>query len=435
MGAQAEQAIAISERGIQMSRHELSGSGFDQASHSGISLFRGRSGEINSRSPESVRLPESQLSPLFSPSPRFPQTPPTDRRHKRVIGQALSLAFSIAFFGCMIYWVSGKSDKGDHFQQARHAFWRGDWNETIAQGDALVRLAPENPEGYSFRAQAYWKLGQYRPAAANYRKLIELTPTDNWGYPALWQNLAYTEDYYGDHLQAIRDFTQAIALNPAIPDKPGSTADAEDDTGDSHKGRLWAYYHTKQYALAMQDCNALIAVHPYPSSIAVRGKLYAKMGDYKSALRDFQTALGENPRLQIASYLEAALLGQMHQFKAAVSVTEAEAREYPTDVVVMVNLGWWQYRAGQLSQAIVSDQKALLLNKNQPIALNNLGLTYATIDDWPNAESAYRKSLQISQEDRQAALVDVQSALLVHPHSAALRQARVLLSSAQSSAK
>ena len=419
-----------------MSRHELYGEGFDKAPRSEISLFRGRSRAVNLRSPELLRTPESESAPRFSPPPRFPNTPPTDPHRKRVVGQLFSIAFFVAFFGVMIYWVGSKSNSGDHFQQARHAFWRGDWNETVAQGDALVRLDPESPDGYSFRAQAYWKLGQFRPAAANYRKLIELTPTDNWGYPALWQNLAYTEDYYGDHRQAIRDFTQAIALNPTIPDKPGWTADAEDDTGDAHKGRLWAYYHAGDYALAMQDCNALIAVHSYPSNIAVRGKLHAKMGDYQSALRDYQTALSENPRLQIASDLEASLLGHMHQFKAAVSVVEAEAREDPANGVVMANVGWWQYRAGELSQAILSDKKALMLNKNQPIALNNLGLTYAVLDDWPDAEAAYKQSLRINHEDlRRAALVDVQSALLVHPHSAALRQAGMLLRSAQASAK
>lgn len=338
--------------------------------------------------------------------------------------------------GFLIYLCSGQSEYSNHLQQARQALRGGDFNETLAQGNQMVELEPNNAAGYDFRANAYYAQENWRLAAANWRRVIALTPSSEWGYAGMWQNLGCAEDYYGDHAQAIRDFTESISLDPSIPDMPGRTADVEDGTGDAHKNRMWAYYHSGQYALAMQDCSTLIAVHPYPSNIAVRGKLYAKMGDYKSALRDFQTALSEDPRLQLASDLEAPLLGQMHQFKAAASVVEAENRAYPADGRVVANVGWWQYRAGELQEAIATDKKALALNRNQPIALNNLGLAYAALGDWQDAEPAYRQSLRLSHGKlHYGALVDVQSALQVQPHSAALRQALALLRSAQASAK
>jgi len=419
-----------------MSRHELWGGIVERAPRFGISLFRGRSGAISTLQPGSARPSTSQPPPLLSPPPRTPQTPRLNPFPARLIRQTVAAVFLIALFGSAIYWMSHPSGYNSHYQQARQAFWRGDWNGVVAQGDQMVRLGPNDPDGYSFRAQAYWELEQWGLAAANYRKVIALTPTDNWGYPILWQNLAYTEDYYGDHRQAIRDFTQAITLSPTIPDRQGWTADIEDSAGDAHKGRLWAYYHNRQYALALQDCNTLIAVHPYPTNLAVRGKLHAKMGDYAKALRDFQAALEENPRLQMASDLLAQLLGQMQQFKAAALVVEAEAREYPSEGAVLGNIGWWQYRAGQLPQAIAADQKALAVNRHQPRVLYNLGLTHAALGDWHRAEPAFREALRISNNSqRHGAVVDVQSALLEHPHCLALRQALALLRSAKLSAE
>ncbi|MGI4792130.1 MAG: tetratricopeptide repeat protein [Janthinobacterium lividum] len=400
------------------------------ASRLTISLFRGRSGGHSPLLSNPVFLSPPEAPRLL------PQRPPRQPKRlpplkKAQIKQGLSIVCGLAVVGLLIYFCSGQSEYSNHLQQARQALWRGDLNETLAQGNQMVELEPKNAAGYDFRAQAYYAQGNWRPAAANWRRVIALTPDSEWGYAGMWQNLGCAEDYYGDHAQAIRDFTESIRLDPSIPDTPGRTADVEDGTGDAHKNRMWAYYHSGQYALAMQDCNTLIAVHPYPTNIAVRGKLYLKMGDFDSAETNFRTALRENPHLIFASYLLSGLLGQKGQFLEALAVVQAEAAADPNNCSTWNNVGWWQYRAGQTTNAIVTFQKALKMGGRQPLALYNLGLAYAVEGSWQQAQPALSRAVQISSGDqRRAAEGDVWEALKVQPKSVVLRQALAFLHSA-----
>ena len=414
-----------------MSRHELSSTSTSQTPRQGISMFRGRSGANTTPLPDPIPSTPPK-APWLPPSrpPRQPKRLPTLRKGQ--IKTGLSVLCSMVVIGFLIYLCSGQSEYSNHLQQARQALRGSDFNETLAQGNQMVELEPNNAAGYDFCANAYYAQENWRLAAANWRRVIALTPDSEWGYAGMWQNLGCAEDYYGDHAQAIRDFTESIRLDPSIPDIPGRTADVEDGTGDAHKNRMWAYYHSGQYALAMQDCNTLIAVHPYPTNIAVRGKLYLKMGDYERAEADFRTALRENPNLPLASDLLAELLGQRQQFSEAVAVVQAEALEVPNNVIVWNNVGWWQYRAGQTADAIATFQKALQMGGRQPLALYNLGLTYAVEGNWQQAQPALSRAMRISSDDqRRAAEADIWEALKQQPKSVVLHQALAFLHSEQ----
>ena len=330
-------------------------------------------------------------------------------------------------------WVLNHPSYAALSQQGDSDYNTGDFRGAVEEYTQMIAINPEDPEGYSARGQAYYQLNLNRRALADLTRALQLTPPSD--APALskaYTYLGYAFDAAGDHKAAIADFDRAITLVPTIPDRWGETANAEDGTPSAHKGRLWAYYHDGQYQRALAECNGLIAVDPYPMNIAVRGKLYAKMGDYGRALEDFYTALQRSPRLPLASELSAELLGQEHRFAEAASVVQAEAREFPTDSGIQGNVGWWQYRAGETAQAIVSDKKALALGGDQPITLYNLGLTYAVRGDWADAEPALTQALRISSaSERDGALDDVRTAMLEQPRSAALRQALALLKTAK----
>ena len=383
----------------------------------GIRLFRGRSGASTLLRTETERQSPPQL-PL-------PPRPPRRPLSKNLFTKCAAAVCGLGVVGALIYFGSGQSAYSVHFQQARQDYWNGDWNGTVAEANQLIRLNPDSTAGYSFRAQAYWKLNRDREGADDWRQIISMTPEDDW---ALWQNMAAEEDYSGDHRQAVRDFTKAIALNPEVPDRPGATADAHDDTVSSYKGRLWAAYHCGQYALALQDCNTLIARHSYPASIAVRGKIYRRMGEDKRAEADFRTAIREDSSLLFASYQLTQMLAEAGKFTQAETVAESQVQVAPRDSTVWNNIGWWQYRAGKTSQAITTWQKALSLGGRQPITLYNLGLAYAVQGDWPQAQAALLQALKIGDPgQRRAAAEDVWAALATQPHSAALHQALTLL--------
>ncbi len=419
-----------------MSQHELGGVGVRQSPRFGINLFRGKFAPDILLPPEPATTPP-EAPPPFAVPPRPPRPPrrfPITRSHIKNLAIA---ALLLTGFGVVVPRVWNQGTFTEHAQRGDSDYNQQDFGGAVTEYTEAIRLRPDSPLGYASRGIAYYQLDLYRRAIADQNQALSLTPLDDLkGRAEAYMYLGYDLDSAGDHKAAIADYDKAITLVPAIPDTPGDTADADDGTPDPYKGRMWAYYHDGQYKMALRDCNALISIDPYPRSLAVRAKIYAKMGNYSQVLSDLHTALLRDPRLKLALGMSIILRGQMHQFNEAASAARAASNAYPNDSDAAGDVGWWEYRAGQLPQAIASDKKALALGGSQPITLYNLGLTYAVCGNWKELKPAFGEALRISNNSqRHGAMVDVQSALLAHPYCLALRQALVLLRSAKLSAK
>ena len=253
-----------------MGRHEFGAGYTEETPGNNIRLFQGRSGKGSLAGPDTDRRSEPSAF-----SPQDPLPPGRPRAGKGLLGAVLGVGCLVAFVW-LIGHSFGQSGYWDHNRRGNDAYSRGDWPGAVAEYDQMVQIDPQKQDGYALRGMAYFEEEQYRLSARDYRTAIRLSAPD----AIAWSNLAYAEDAYGDHRQAIRDFNQSVALDPMIRDKPGWTADAHDGTQSAVKGRMWAYFENGQYPLALKDCNALIAVHPYPASIAVRGKIYRRMEDF-----------------------------------------------------------------------------------------------------------------------------------------------------------
>ncbi len=406
-----------------MGRHEFRAGYTEETPEEGISLFRGRSGKGSLLGPDAEQ-PSAPPDSLFG---RVPSSPSPGRPVGRLLRAALGAGCLFAFV-----WLCGHavnhSGYWDHNQRGNNAYSRGDYPGAVAEYSQMVRMRPQKVDGYDLRGMAYYREEQYRLSAQDYRTGIRLSAPE----ATSWSNLAYAEDAYGDHRQAIRDFSQSLALNPAIRDRPGSTADAHDGTPNAVKGRMWAYFEDGQYPLALKDCNALIAVHPYPASIAVRGKIYRQMGNFPRAVADFRTALQEDPRLTFVDLHLEETLAQHGQFAEAASVAADAVKANPANADVEGTLGWCQYQAGQLAEAIQTDIRALTMNPSQPLVRYNLGLTYAVRGDWKDARPAYALAMQnTTQEEWQGGVSDLQKAMAQQPQSASVRQSLQMLTAAR----
>lgn len=105
------------------------------------------------------------------------------------------------------------------------------------------------------------------------------------------QNRMMKQDYQG----ALRDFNEAIKLNP------------ENSLAYVNRGMLNArYFYNKRSAL--NDFNKAIELAPNePSAYYNRGSLYKDAQDYKSALADYSKVIDLNPKFAGAYYNRATL--------------------------------------------------------------------------------------------------------------------------------
>jgi len=307
---------------------------------------------------------------------------------------------------------------------------RGDEQDAIGEYTQMIALQPRKPEGYIHRALAYYTVFQYGQAIADETQVQRLTTNPQQRAVSLmWRGYDY--DLSGDHARGIADFTASLAISPTIPDTYAQTADASDKTPDAHKGRLWAYWRSKQNALAAKDGDALIAADGrYAGSYLIRGRLRRSMGDVAGARADFEMAYLRAPHLMPAYLNLIDMLDKQGQPRQGLDVARAALRANPSSAVALGNVGWFLYESGSIPEAIADDQRALSLDGSQDWVRYNLGLAYAVRGDWPSAQAAYSVAVrQATYVEWSGAVGEVRQALARQPQSQALQGAGALLRS------
>ena len=116
-------------------------------------------------------------------------------------------------------------------------------------------------------------LRKFKQAIPLCNEALKLNPNNSDAYT--YRGHVY--QVLGDHVQAFRDSTKAIELNP-------------NDVA-AWNNRAWAYYeHYKNYKKALADFNKAIELEPNAASYIGRGRVYLALGDRKRANEDFAKA-------------------------------------------------------------------------------------------------------------------------------------------------
>ena len=102
------------------------------------------------------------------------------------------------------------------------------------------------------------------------------------------------------------------------------------------------------------------------------------------------------------------------KYAEAVAEYKLALRLYPSlgNAALLGTLGWYEYLAGQVDDAIKSSHDALQKDPTLTHIRLNLGLCYATLDDWSAAQREYDLALKaVPKANLKAGIEDVQTAL------------------------
>ncbi len=144
---------------------------------------------------------------------------------------------------------------------------------------------------YESRGIAYFDKGQYDRAIRDFDQAIALNPDDADYY--YYRGNAYRKK--GQHDRAIRDYGQAIALKP--------------DLAAAYNNRGIVYSNKGQYDRAIRDYGQAIALNPdYADCYYNRGSAYGNKGQYDRAIRDYGQAIALNPDFAVYYNSKAWLL-------------------------------------------------------------------------------------------------------------------------------
>jgi len=167
----------------------------------------------------------------------------------------------------------------------------------------------------------------------------------------------------GQQKDAFDMISQAIALNPEVPDY------------HSNLGNVLKAQGKQDEAVASYE--RAIALKPdFAMALSNLGNSYAEMGRLEQAVEMCEKALASDPTF-VAAYLNCgnALAGQ-HRVEACLAKYRKGLEFAPNDVRLLIHKGIVHVNMGQLAQARLCLERALQIEPKNVDALNNLGVVF-----------------------------------------------------------
>jgi tetratricopeptide (TPR) repeat protein len=171
-------------------------------------------------------------------------------------------------------------------------------NESIPEFERLVELAPD-PRHLLDLALAYSSVSRIEEAAATYRRILALTPTD----PIALHNLGNLELRRGDVATAIELYTRSIAARPDYLMAHYHLGEAL-----ARAERFREAYRSYEHVLGLEPANAE-ELELFDDALYRLASLDIKMGAHERAITFLEELLSTNPDHPRAHYaLGQALL-------------------------------------------------------------------------------------------------------------------------------
>jgi len=164
---------------------------------------------------------------------------------------------------------------------------KASYNEVKTELFYLHDLAPKFIAliEYSRNGETKYAAKDYAGSAAEFTKAMGIDPTGGEYY--FGRGRAYTQ--LGRNLEAIADYTKVIQLE-------GNTANAGKNLSVTYHNRGLLYGMTGKNALAIADLTQAIKLRPeYANAYKIRGLVFRKMGNTRSAEADLKMAESLQP--------------------------------------------------------------------------------------------------------------------------------------------
>jgi tetratricopeptide (TPR) repeat protein len=195
----------------------------------------------------------------------------------------------------------------------------------------------------------------------------------------------------GNHDRAIRDYDEAIRLNPGY-------AAAFYDRG-------LAYRLKGAYDRAIQDYDEAIRLSPnFVGALNNRGRVYTINGDYDRAIQDYDEAIRLSPNYQFAFYNRGYAYQEKGDYAHAIEDYDQAIRLNPNDAEAFKDRGGAYSKTGNNDRAIEDYDQAIRLNPRYADALNDRGRLRFYLGQFVAAQPDFARALELDSSDTERAL-------------------------------
>jgi serine/threonine protein kinase/tetratricopeptide (TPR) repeat protein len=180
----------------------------------------------------------------------------------------------------------------DHIERGRLLLVGGNYAEALASFDAALALHKDHSLGQRLRAETLFRLGRFEEVIKAFDRYLET------GKPleSVYRGRGLARAELGQYPGAIEDFTKAIELHP---------------TSAVQAYRGWMYQAVDAPKLALRDFELAIELDSKNSdAYNGRGLVRARLGRYREAIQDADTALRLGPPAPRLVYNAARIYAQ-----------------------------------------------------------------------------------------------------------------------------
>ena len=165
-----------------------------------------------------------------------------------------------------------------------------------------------------------------------------------------------------NYREAIKDYTKAIELDPALT--------------QAYNNRGIAKAELKDYQGEIEDCDKAIEIDPKNAyAYNNRGAAKSELGYYQEAIEDFNQAVRIEPNDTKFYYNRGIAKKKLGYYQEAIKDYDKAIELNPNDVGVYSNRGHTKHLQGNNEEAIEDFDKAIELDPNNALAYAGRGLT------------------------------------------------------------
>jgi tetratricopeptide (TPR) repeat protein len=262
---------------------------------------------------------------------------------------------------------------------------KADFEASLADFSALVRLSPRRAESYVSRASIRVRLDDITGALADCRQAIQLDSKCMLAYRVRGKIL----QQQGDLEQAIEEFSTAIHLAPT--DAIGFVCRAE------------AYAAQGQMENCLADCGRAIEIDPQCApAFALRGMSRFQQEQYDQALADCSEAIRLGFELPNIYLCRANIHFLENRLAQAMSDCNQALRVAPGFVEALSARGMVRTRLGLFREALSDFNQAVRQAPELPLLYLHRGNAYGTLEDHQAALDDFSEAIRLSPDSAPA---------------------------------
>lgn len=223
-------------------------------------------------------------------------------------------------------------------------------------------------------------MGRHDDAIADFSRAIELEPCA----ASSFNSRALAHDRVGAAAAALRDFSQAIALEPHNPVFRHNRCEG----GEGGGGEGWTLGHPGTPIHPTDRC----PTHTH----ALRGFCYRNLGDYERAIQDYTAAIDLDPGSAAAAHSNRGYAWRkLGQYEAAIADYTRALELDPSNLKTLAHRAYSHAKAGQYALAvqdytyiIEADPRNAHALHNRAISFDKMGRYEAAIADFSKGATA-----------------------------------------------